>query len=125
MFATSFKKIALAAAIVVVTASTSMAATWGWVEDGANVHLKPNKHSMIVNGVDEGQKVKIIGEYGTWLKLAIPGKDGWVRKNKISYDYPGWDDADWPHDGGGFGFGFGSSFCVADDKAHFCLGASY
>lgn len=126
MFATVFKKVALAAAIVAVTATTSMAAQWAWVENDAKVRKGPGSIT-VVNYVEEGQKVKIVDKQGQWVKLAIPGKDGWVKKNILTTK-PYWQDADWGWGGGygpDYGPGFGSSFCVNGKNAQFCLGASY
>lgn len=127
MFATTFKKIALAAAIVAVTASTSMAATWAWVDDGANVKKHHTSNSLTVNYVSEGQKVKVIDQWNNWYKIQIPGKDGWVKANKLDFD-PQWNNGwgnngNWGNGNWGNGGGVGGSFCVNGQNAQFCLGA--
>ena len=123
MFATTFKKIALAAAIVAVTATSSMAAQWAWMEQDAKVRKSPGAIA-VVNYVEEGQKVKIIDKNGSWVKLALPGKDGWVKKHMVTtkpYWNNGWgNNGNW---GPGYGGNVGGSFCVNGQHAQFCLGA--
>jgi uncharacterized protein YgiM (DUF1202 family) len=133
MFATTFKKIALAAAIVAVTASTSMAATWAWVDQDSNVKKFHKNSAMNINYVHEGQKVKVVDQWNNWFKIQIPGKDGWVKANKLDF-HPGgnngwgnngWGNNGWGNSGWGPGFGgsVGGSFCVNGQHAQFCLGA--
>ena len=119
MFITSLKTAALATAIVFATASASMAATWAYVDHDANVRKNHSNNSQVINGVDEGDKVKVIAQWNNWFKLQIPGPDGWVRANVLDFDYY--------DDGPNYnpGFGFGSSFCVEGKKTQFCLGTSY
>lgn len=124
MIVTTFKKIALAAAIVAVTATSSMAAQWAWMEKDAKVRKSPGAIA-VVNYVEEGQKVKIVDKHGAWVKLALPGKDGWVKKNIITTK-PYWHDADWGNHGNwgpGYGGSVGGSFCINGEHAQFCLGA--
>lgn len=124
MFATTFKKIALAAAIVAVTASSSMAATWAWVDQDAYVKKHHQNASMNVNTVYEGQKVKVVDQWNNWFKIQIPGKDGWVKANKLDF-HPNWNNG-WGNNGNwgpGYGGSVGGSFCVNGQNAQFCLGA--
>ena len=119
MLTRTLKTAVLAAAIVVATAGASMAATYAWVNYDANVRKNHSTGSVVINGVEEGQKVKVIGQWNNWFKIQIPGPDGWVRYNVL--DFGGYDDDDdfYP------GPGFGSSFCVQGKNAQFCLGAQY
>ncbi len=121
MFITSIKTAALATAIVLATAGASMAATWAYVDHDANVRKNHSSNSQVVNGVDEGDKVKVIAQWNNWFKLQIPGPDGWVRANVLDFDY--YDDG--PSYPVTPGYGFGSSFCVEGKNAQFCLGTSY
>jgi len=121
---TSIKTAALATAIVLATAGTSMAATWAYVDHDANVRKFHQNGSQVVNGVDEGDKVKVIGQWKNWYKLQIPGPDGWVRASVLEFDDYYDDGPSYPVEPG-YGYGFGSSFCVDGKSAQFCLGTSY
>jgi SH3-like domain-containing protein len=113
----SLKTLAIAAVAILGTASASFAAQYAWVDQDANVKFKPHKAAMNVNWVEEGQKVKIIGQSGNWVKVQIPGKDGWVRQNVLGYSpFPAWgDDYDY-----GYG-GASASFCLGGPNASFCV----
>ncbi len=119
MLTRSLKTLAIAAVAVIGTASASFAAQYAWVDHDANVKLKPHKGAMNVNWVEEGQKVKIIAHNGNWVKVQIPGKDGWVRQNVLDYaPFPAWED---DYD---YGYGGGSasaSFCLGGPNASFCV----
>ena len=121
MFMNSIKTAALATAIVFATAGASMAATWAYVDHDANVRKNHSNGSSVVNGVDEGDKVKVIAQWNNWFKVQIPGPDGWVRANVLDFDY--YDDG--PVYPVKPGYGFGSSFCVDGKNAQFCLGTTY
>ena len=105
---------ALAAAVVIATAGASFAAQYAWVEHDANVRANHKLIAPVVNWVEEGQKVKIIGAWGNWYKIGIPGQDGWVKKGLLDFspDY-------------GYGYGSGASFCVNGDHAQFCISGGY
>lgn len=115
----SLKTGALAIVLVVATASASFAAT-GWMEKNTNVKKNHNGGAPVVNFVSEGQEVNIVSSWKNWYKIKIPGKDGWVKKNRVSFDDPsgpwgpGWGN-DWDN--------AGASFCINGDKAQFCIGA--
>lgn len=124
MFITSIKTAALATAIVLATGGASMAATWAYVDQDANVRKNHSNSSQPINTVYEGDKVKVIGQWNNWYKVQIPGPDGWVRANVLDFDY--YDDGpSYPVYPSKPGFGFGSSFCVDGKNAQFCLGTSY
>lgn len=114
----TLKTAALAAAVIVATAGASMAATYAWVDQDANVRKKAFAGSNIVNWVEEGQKVKIIGQQANWYKIQIPGQDGWVKKGVLDFN-PG------PFPFPGYGYGYGGSFCINGQNASFCLSGGY
>lgn len=120
MLLTNLKTAALATAIVLATAGASMAATYAYVDHDANVRKNHSNNSQVINGVDEGDEVKVIGQWNNWFKIQINGPDGWVRANVLDFDYD--DGPDYPQQPG---FGFGSNFCVEGKSAQFCLGTSY
>ena len=119
MISRVIKTAALTAAVLVATAGASFAAQYAWVDHDANVYFKHKTNSTIVNYVEEGDQVKVIASWGSWVKIKIPGTDGWVKASKLDYA-PHWDDVDYPYHGG-----YGGSFCVGGDHASFCLGTSY
>ena len=83
---------ALAAAIVFATATSSLAATWALVEQDSYIRANHSSSSSIVNDVEEGDVVQVIGHWGNWYKLAIPGPNGWIRDYKLEFDYDEVDD---------------------------------
>lgn len=119
MFTRTLKTIAIAAAVLATTATASMAATWAWVDHDAKVRKHPGG-GVAVNWVEEGQKVKVIDKKAKWYKLQIPGQDGWVPAHALSWNKPG----PFPFPGG-YGNGYGGSFCVNGTNASFCLSTGY
>lgn len=82
----------LAASLIAATATAASAATWGMVEQDSVLRANHSNMSAPVNSVDEGDVVQIIGTWGQWYKVKVPGPDGWIRKYKIDtdfYDPPG------------------------------------
>jgi len=75
---------AIAAVIVLATASASLAATWGVVTQNSAVRANHSNAAAIVNSVSFGQPVQIVNSWGNWYKIKVPGPDGWVRKNRVS-----------------------------------------
>lgn len=102
---------ALAIAVVLATAGASFAAQYAFVDQDANVKKKYFVGSATVNQVWEGQQVKIIGEWGNWYKIKIPGKDGWVKKHVLSFGY------DWEDDYDG-----GNHVCLNGMYGSLCIG---
>ncbi|MHB1102636.1 MAG: SH3 domain-containing protein [Devosia sp.] len=88
----TLKTSALAVAVVLATAGASFAAQWAWVDYDAKVKKFHKNASPTVNWVQEGQKVKIIGSWGNWYKIKIPGPDGWVKAGALDWNYNDWDD---------------------------------
>jgi SH3-like domain-containing protein len=107
---------ALALVLVSATAGSSMAAT-GWADHFAKVKKHHSNASVTVNTISAGQKVQVVNSWNNWYKIKIPGPDGWVKKNAISFNNwgpgPGW--------GGGYGGGYGGSFCINGQNAQFCI----
>ncbi len=114
MFNRSIKTVLIAAAVVVATASASMAAQWAWVDHNAKVKNNHFNVSPTVNQVWAGQKVQVIGSWGNWYKIKVPGPDGWVKANALDFapgPFPG------PFNGG--------SFCINGQNAQFCISGGY
>lgn len=124
MFATTLKTVAIAAAVVIATAGSSMAATWAFADNDAKVWSKPSKGATNVNWIEEGQKVKIIDKFKSYYKLQIPGQDGWVHADNL-YFKKGPGPAPFPFPSGDYGYGYGGSFCVNGTNASFCLSGGY
>ena len=116
----AFQTAALAAIMLVATASASIAATWAWAAQDANVRKNHSQQSSVVNYIEEGQEVRVIGQWNNWYKLQLPGPDGWVRTNAIDFDYGDYDDGYAPGKPG-----FGTQFCVDSKNAQFCLGTQF
>ena len=113
MITRTLKTTAIALVAVLATAGASMAAQYAWVDHNAKVHAMPKKSSQTVNWVQEGQKVAILGYAGNWVKVKIPGKDGWVRQNALDYaPFP--NNNPWPNNGG--------SVCFNGQYGYICLG---
>lgn len=124
MFATTLKTVAIATAVVIATAGSSMAATYAWADNDAKIWSKPSKGATQVNAIEEGQKVKIIDKYKSYYKLSIPGQDGWTHADNLYFeDLPG--PGPFPFPTGDFGYGYGGSFCVEGKSASFCLSGGY
>ena len=111
MFTRTLKTVAIAAAVVVATASASFAAT-AWVDHDAKVKSKPANKSQTINWVEEGQKVTILAYSGNWVKVKIPGKDGWVKENALDYSYPVYDD---------YYDGYDASVCIGGPLGSLCV----
>ena len=112
MFTRTIKTVAIAAVAVIATASASFAAT-AWVDYDAKVKSQPKNNSQTVNYVQEGQKVAILGHAGGWVKIKIPGKDGWVKANALDYaPFP--NNNPWPNNNG--------SVCINGQYGYICLG---
>lgn len=126
MLTRTLKIAAIATVVVIATAGASLAASFAWVDHDSKVRAYHSTSSSVVDWVEEGQKVRVIGTWANWVKIRIPGGDGWVRQSVLDYS-PG---PVWPHDVGydygygGYGGGYGS-FCVGGSHASFCLGAGY
>jgi hypothetical protein len=113
MFTRTVKTFAIAAVAVIATAGASFAAQYAWVDHDAKVKFKPKNSSQTVNWVSEGQKVKIIGHNGNWVKIKIPGDDGWVKAGALDYG-PFYDDYD-------YGYSGGASVCIGGPYGSLCV----
>jgi len=105
---------ALAFAVILATASASMAAQWAWVDHDAKVKKFHQNASPTVNWVQDGQKVKIVNSWGNWYKLQIPGPDGWVKKHVVSFN--NWPNNNWPNNYGN------GQVCIGGPNGYFCVG---
>lgn len=123
MFTRTVKTVVIAAAVLVATASASMAATYAWVDNNANVKANHSNGSGTVNWVHSGQKVKVVNSWGNWYKLQIPGNDGWVKANALDFTPP--HVGPFPGYGYGYGYGGGGSFCVGGNHGSFCVSGGY
>ena len=114
MFARTLKTTAIAAVAVLATAGASFAAQYAWVDYDAKVKFKPKNSSQTVNWVQEGQKVKVIAQNGNWVKIKIPGDDGWGKAGVLDYaPFP--NNNPWPNNGNG-------SVCFNGQYGYICLG---
>lgn len=114
MFTRTLKTVAIAAVAVIATASVSLAAQYAWVDHDAKVKFKPKNSSQTVNWVSEGQKVKIIAQNGNWVKIKVPGDDGWVKAGVLDYGYDAYDDYD-------YGYGPTASVCIGGPYGSLCV----
>ena len=112
MFSRTLKTATIATVVLIATAGASFAAQYAWVDHDAKVKFKPKNVSQTVNWVEEGQKVKIISHSGNWVKVQIPGKDGWIRSSVLDYaPFPAYDDY---YDGG-------ASVCIGGPYGSLCV----
>lgn len=100
----AFKTTAFAAVLLVGSASGALAATYAYVDHDSKVRANHYNTSSTVNYVEEGDVVKVIGHWGTWYKIEIPGPNGWVKGSVLEFDYE--DDPSEP----GVQFCFGGPF---------------
>jgi hypothetical protein len=117
MFTRTLKTVAVAAVVVVATAGASLAATYAYVDNDAQVHKNHGFVSPVVNQIWEGQQVKVVAEWKSWVKVQIPGKDGWVKKGNL--DFNNFPNNNWPNNYNG------GSFCINGQQASFCISGSY
>ena len=94
----TLKTTLLAAVTVLVTAGSSMAAQYAWVDQDTVVKKKHMNMSQSVNYVEAGEKVKIVASWNNWVKIQIPGPDGWVKKNTLTQNP--WPNNPWPNNSG-------------------------
>jgi uncharacterized protein YgiM (DUF1202 family) len=107
MFKT-LKIAAVATVVVLASATASFAATFAYVNYDSKVRNQHTTQSMVVNYVDEGQQVKVVGSWGNWYKIQIPGKDGWVKAGALDFD-------NWQPNNPN------ASFCINGPNASFCI----
>lgn len=57
-------------------------------ESGKTVNLRAEQStkSALVDRVDIGTKVVVLADYGTWVKIQVDGKTGFMMANYINYD---------------------------------------
>ncbi len=110
---TMLKTAALALVAIVGTASAASAAQYAWADQNAKVRQSHFNGSPSINWVEEGQKVKVVGQWNNWYKISIPGPDGWVKASVL--DWNNFNDV--PVNGG--------SFCIKGTDASFCINAGF
>lgn len=81
----TLKTAALAGALLLASAGGALAAPYAFVDHHAFVRAFHSNGAPVVNNVDYGDHVKIIGHWGNWYKIQIPGPDGWVRANALDF----------------------------------------
>ncbi len=100
---------AIAAAILLATTAASFASTWATVDHSADVHLFHSNGSPVVNTVYHHEHVKVIDVSGNWVKIQIPGQDGWVKSYVLDFG------------GGGGGYGGGGTVCFWGPLGKVCI----
>lgn len=43
--------------------------------------------SSTVNWASAGDDALVVSKFGSWVKVKVPGPDGWVKKSAVSFDY--------------------------------------
>lgn len=81
-----FKKALIATALVLATASTSMAATYGWTTAGVNFRDGPGTSYYKLGTIAACTKVSIDDDQNGWYKVSWSGQWGWVASSYVSYD---------------------------------------
>ena len=121
------KTLAASALVLALVLGSAGAASAAWVAKDTVVKKNHFKFAPAVNHLSKGEEVMIVGEYGGWYKIKIPGPDGWVGKSAIGFEKPGkgWGKGKWGNgwgNNGGWGNGSGGgSFCINGEKAQFCI----
>src|SRR5690349_5746583 len=49
----------------------------------ANLRARPGERAPTLAKLGEGQKVRIIGRQGRWLKVSYKGKVGWLTRTQV------------------------------------------
>lgn len=64
------------------------------VVDNGKVHSNANKNSNIVGSIHFGQTVNVkkCVKNGNWCYVTKKGPDGWVRANKLDFDFDYYDE---------------------------------
>jgi uncharacterized protein YgiM (DUF1202 family) len=82
------KTAAVAATLLVASASGAFASTYAIVDHDANVRSGHGLGSPVINSVDEGDYVKILDHWGNWYKVKTDfGPNGWVYYTALEFDY--------------------------------------
>jgi uncharacterized protein YgiM (DUF1202 family) len=109
----TLKTAALATVVVLATAGASFAAQYAWVDHNSKVRQFHTNASAVVNWVEAGDQVKIIGSWNNWYKIKIPGQDGWVKAGVLEFN--NWPNDPWPNGGNG-------QVCIGGPHGYFCIG---
>lgn len=59
-------------------------------ESGKTVNFRtgPSTSSALIDRIDIGTSVQVISDFGTWVKVLIGSKTGYIMANYIDYDMP-------------------------------------
>lgn len=79
-----FPAIAALAAIAVLASSTAALAANAVVVQDSHVYKSRSTSSQKVNFVEEDDEVTVTQCKGSYCFLKIPGRDGWVKKNRLA-----------------------------------------
>jgi uncharacterized protein YgiM (DUF1202 family) len=52
----------------------------------ANLRARPGERAPTLAKLDEGQKVRVIGRQGRWIKVSFKGKVGWLTRTQVDTD---------------------------------------
>jgi hypothetical protein len=83
------KAAAAAAAITAVSATGAFAFAplTGTFNYDTQIKASHTFASATVNWADAGDDLTVVSKFGNWLKVKVPGPDGWVKKSAVSLDY--------------------------------------
>ncbi len=121
MLTRTLKTVAVAAALIVATAGTSMAATYAYIDHDTWLYEHKNTSSDHVGYAHEGEKVKVLATTSSWAKINDDGDIGWIKKSKLDWA-PDFVDYDYPY---GYGFGGGAGFCANGKGGSLCFSIGY
>lgn len=98
------------AAAVFATSSVAAFAETAMAETDVKVRDDASKYAAWIDTLYAGEIVDVVDCYSGWCYVEHSGPDGWVKKNKLDFNFYGYDDADVGFgiyaDGDGFSFGF-------------------
>jgi hypothetical protein len=89
MTSSLIKAAAAAAAITAISASGAFAFAplTGTFDYDTQIKLTHSFASPTVNWADAGDDFTVVSKFGNWLKVKVPGPDGWVKQSAVSLDY--------------------------------------
>jgi uncharacterized protein YraI len=81
-----FKKAVIAAALVLATTATGMAAQTGWTTGGVNFRDGPGTSYYALGTISACTRVSVDQQQNGWYRVSWNGQWGWVSARYISYD---------------------------------------
>ncbi len=75
----------LAASVLLGTAGASFAAQYAWIDHTTKLKSYHSNSSSTLDWLYEGQKVKVINDWGNWVKVKVYGQTGWVKEKALDY----------------------------------------